>query len=228
MKKLLHSLVLCGLVAVPAVALAEAGPHRLSGNLSFVSDYQFRGVSQTDEDPAIQGGFDYAHVSGFYLGTWASNVELAPASMEWDVYAGYGGSVGELGYNVGLLQYFYPDLSASDTLEVYGGLSYRGFGLKAAYSTGDYFGFADSDGTVYWDASYGYTFENGIGVSAHYGYTAGRGGQADYADWKIGVSKDVAGFALGLAYVDTNDAGRDFYGKDIADGRLLLSVARTF
>lgn len=227
MKKLVHSLVLCGLVSGSAVAMAEDSPHSITGNLSFVSDYQFRGVSQTDEDPAIQGGFDYAHASGFYLGTWASNVEFGNANMEWDVYGGYSGSVGDIGYNVGLLQYFYPDNSDADTLEVYGGVTYKGFGLKASYSTTDYFGAPDSDGTIYWDASYGYTFENGFGINLHYGYTSGEGDQEDYADWKVGVTKDVSGFTLGLAYVGTDSDGEDFYGK-YADDRFIVSVAKTF
>lgn len=222
MKKLTSLLVLSGLIAVPA--FAADSPHTVTGNLSFVSDYQFRGVSQTDEDMAIQGGFDYAHASGFYAGVWGSNIEWAPANMELDVYAGYAGSAGDLGYNVGLLQYVYPDFSDADTTEMYGGITYKGFGLKVSYSLSDYFAAADSDGTVYWDASYTYTFANNLGLNLHYGYTSGEGDAIDYADWKIGVTYPVGKFTLGLAYTDTDEEAFGKYG----DERLIVSVGTTF
>lgn len=229
MKKLALALVLNGLVGVPALAIAaEEGPHSLTGNLGFFSDYAFRGVSQTDEDPAIQGGFDYAHSSGFYLGTWGSNVEFGDANMEWDVYGGYNGKITEdLGYTVGLLQYFYPDLSDADTLEVNAGVSYKWFGLKASYSVTDYFGAPDSDGTIYWDASFNYELPAAYMLGLHYGYTTGEGAQDDYADWKLGVSKEFAGFNVGLAYVATNDDGEDLYGK-YADDRFIVSIGKSF
>ena len=230
MKKLAHAVVAAGLAGVSGLVMAaeESSPHSLSGNLGFFSDYAFRGVSQTDEDPAIQGGFDYAHASGFYLGTWGSNVEFGDANMEWDVYGGYSGKIaGDLGYNVGLLQYFYPGLSDADTLEVYAGVTWKGFGLKASYSATDYFGAADSDGTVYWDASFNYELPAAVMLGLHYGYTVGAGAQADYADWKIGVSKEFGGFNFGLAYVATDDDGEGLYGK-YADDRVIVSVGKTF
>ena len=103
MKKLLRALVLTGLVAAPTLAMAAekpVSPHSLSGNISLTSDYVFRGVSQTQNGPAIQGGIDYAHASGFYAGTWASNVDWVSlgfknnSSMEIDLYGGYKGSLG--------------------------------------------------------------------------------------------------------------------------------------
>ncbi|MDT3706930.1 MAG: TorF family putative porin [Thiobacillus sp.] len=229
MSKLAHAFVLTGLVAMPALATAaDASPHSVTGNLGFFSDYAFRGVSQTDEDPAIQGGFDYAHASGFYLGTWGSNVEFADANMEWDIYGGYKGKIGgDLGFDVGLLQYFYPGFSDADTLEAYGALSYKGFGLKASYSTTDYFGAPDSDGTVYWDASFNYELPAAVMLGLHYGYTTGEGAQDDYADYKVSVAKSFDGFNVGLAYVATDDDGEDLYG-DYADDRFIVSVGKTF
>ncbi|MGC2165225.1 MAG: TorF family putative porin, partial [Gallionella sp.] len=109
MKKsnLLNSLILAALV-VPGVAMAEdASPHTFTGNVGFTTDYTFRGISQNYRSPAVQGGFDYAHSSGFYAGTWASNVsgnQYTNTSMEWDWYAGYNGKVNDdLAYNVGLV-----------------------------------------------------------------------------------------------------------------------------
>lgn len=230
MKILVSTLALCGLATLSSSVLAEDSPHSITGNLSFVSDYAFRGVSQTGEDMAMQGGFDYAHASGLYAGVWGSNVELPTgtpnqsANLEVDLYGGYAGSVGDLGYNVGLLQYYYPDANVFDTLEVYGGVTYMGFGLKLSYSASDYFGIANSDGTLYWDASYNYTFDNGIGLGLHYGYTDGEGGQFNYGDWKVGVTVPVGKFTVGLAYTDTDTSKTGPAG----DGRAIVSVGTTF
>lgn len=238
MKKLVLTLTTAGLLGTSGIALAEDSPHTFTGNLGFYSDYAFRGVSQTANEPAIQGGFDYAHSSGVYLGTWASNVTeafLNGSNLEWDFYGGYSGSVGDLGYNVGLLQYFYPGQTAGatniDTLEVYAGITYKGFGLKASYSLDDYFGFANSDGTVYWDASFNYELPGAVMLGLHYGYTAGEGAQVDYADWKVGISKAFGGFTFGLAYTDTDltDAEQGpIKGNDIKDGRVIVSISKTF
>ena len=97
MKKLAYALVLTGLVAAPTLAMAEEeSPHSLSANVTLTSDYIFRGISQTGGDPAIQGGLDYSHKSGFYLGTWASNVGwiedfqgYESGNMEIDLYGGF-------------------------------------------------------------------------------------------------------------------------------------------
>ena len=104
------------LAATSTAAMAE-----ISGNVSMVSDYAFRGVSQTDNQMAIQGGFDYAHESGFYVGTWASNVDSnflggdgVDPQIELDLYAGYGMELANgVGLDFGVLQYFYP---GSDSL----------------------------------------------------------------------------------------------------------------
>ena len=159
MKKLVHALVLTGLVGVPAFAMAaeEESPHSLSGNITLTSDYVFRGVSQTQGGPAIQGGFDYAHASGFYVGTWASNVDWVstvagtPAvafkdnnSMEIDLYGGYRGSVGDVGYDVGVITYYYPGDQVAgsndpDTTEVYIGASWKFLSAKYSYTVSDHF-----------------------------------------------------------------------------------------
>ncbi len=224
MKKLVQALALCGLASISVSALAADSPHSVTGNLSFVTDYQYRGISQTDEDPAIQGGFDYAHSNGFYAGIWGSNVEWNTANMEIDVYAGYSGKINDdLSYNVGLLQYYYPDYDDAGTLEMYGGVTYKYFGLKASYSLTDYFDVNDSEGTVYWDASFNYPLPADMSLGLHYGYTSGEGAQDDYADWKLGISKTIGGFSVGLAYTDT-----DIDGCAACDERFILSVGKTF
>lgn len=240
MKKLYASLALAGLVGVPTAVMAADSPHTFTGNVGIYSDYSFRGFTQTDAEPALQGGFDYAHASGVYLGTWLSNVDpsfLNGANLEWDVYGGYAGSMGDVGYNVGLLKYYYPGQFAGldiDTLEAYAGVTYKGFGLKASYSIDDYFGAANSDGTIYWDASYGTELPGGVALSLHYGWTkyAGAGNSAlDYDDWKIGVSKEFGGFTFGLAYTDTDTTAPSLKPgstEDLADARWIVSVSKAF
>ena len=97
------------LAATSAIIVAEeASPHSLSANVAMTTDYIWRGISQTDNGPAIQGGIDYAHSSGFYLGTWASNVDFGTgddSNIEIDVYGGYGNEVGGLSYDVGIIHY---------------------------------------------------------------------------------------------------------------------------
>lgn len=235
MKKLVHALALFGLATVSTTVFAEDSPHVFTGNLGFYSDYSFRGVSQTAGEPAIQGGFDYTHASGVYLGTWASNV--APetgyngSNMEWDFYGGYNGKVNDdLSYNVGLLKYYYPGQQGgdADTLEFYAGITYKWVGLKVSYNLDDYFGVAGSDGTTYWDLSFNYTLPGDVALGAHYGWT--RGDNIDeYEDWKIGVSKPFGGFTFGLAYTNTSSAAALIVkGEDVTDGRVILSVSKTF
>lgn len=235
MKTLTHLMLLAGLLSTPLAVVAADSPHSVSGNFGLFSDYAFRGQSQTAGDLALQGGFDYSHASGFYLGTWASNVEttfLNGANIEVDVYGGYAGSAGDLGYNVGLLKYYYPGQTAGtasiNTLEAYAGVTYKGLGLKMSYNVDDYFGVANTDGTIYWDASYSVDLPAGVALGLHYGKTDGRGAATDYEDWKIGVSKDIGGFTFGLAYTDTDLPAALVKGHDVNDGRFILSVSKTF
>ncbi len=246
MNTLLRILALSGLATLPVLAQAADSPHSLSGNVGLYSDYAFRGQSQTDAELALQGGFDYAHSSGVYLGTWASNVDtnfLNGANLELDVYGGYGGKAGDIGYNVGLLKYYYPGQTAGtpsiDTLEAYAGVNWKWFGLKVSYNLDDYFGIANSDGTVYWDASFSYELPAGVTLSAHYGSTklsgtspAGLSNSAgDYEDWKVGVAKEFGGFNFGLAYTDTDitvASPKPGSTEDLAEGRWILSVGKSF
>jgi uncharacterized protein (TIGR02001 family) len=232
MKTLTHLMLVAGLLGTPLMAVAEDSPHSISGNLSLVSDYAFRGVSQTNEDPAIQGGFDYAHSSGFYLGTWASNVDggLYPgASLEWDLYGGYGGKITEdVSYNIGMLKYYYPGNNIdANTLEAYGGVTWKWLNVKLSYALSDsLFGVQDADGSTYLEANANFELPAGFTLGLHYGDTNVKGSNSaglDYNDWKVGVSKELGGFNVGLAYTDT-----DIKSCTICDGRFILSVGKTF
>src|SRR5688572_15154001 len=130
-----------------------ASPHSVTGNVGFFSQYVFRGLAQTNERPALQGGFDYAHSSGFYAGTWASNIswfsDLAPGnsvSLEWDGYTGFKKTWADaLTSDVGYLRYQYPGSYAAGVLkpntdELYLGLGWKWATLKYSYAMSDLFG----------------------------------------------------------------------------------------
>ena len=146
-------------MAQAAPAAAEASPHTFTGNVALVTDYRFRGISQTYGLPAIQGGADYAHASGLYLGTWGSNVYSTAgngigtsytngASLEWDMYGGYKFEAAkDLTLDVGALYYYYPGANWNvagrdkfDNLELYVAATYKWFSAKYSQSLTDYFG----------------------------------------------------------------------------------------
>ncbi|WP_138516729.1 TorF family putative porin [Limnobacter alexandrii] len=217
---------------------AQESEHTLTGNVSMVTDYRFRGVSQTDGELALQGGFDYGHSSGFYAGVWNSSIDFQPffgldaGGLETDVYLGYGGEVSGITYDVGLLQYLYTGADKTDnldTLELYGSVGAYGFTLGAAYSLSkDYFGFTDADGSTYAYLNYDYSITDDLGLALHYGTTSVEGpgnGGADYDDYSIGLTYAYAGFDLGLTYVDTDIKPK---AKNNTDGVVVLSVGKTF
>lgn len=165
MNSKLVAILLAGASLVPltasaqtaAPAAAPASPHTLTGNFMLATDYRFRGLSQTFKLPAVQGGIDYAHTSGFYLGTWASNVSglqyLNGASMEWDFYGGIKGAFGKSDWtwDVGLLHYYYPGAwignvapstgnTKYDNTEIYGAIGYKWMSLKYSHAVTDLFG----------------------------------------------------------------------------------------
>lgn len=184
-KSLLMSAVLSALY-LPAVSYAEEAPAveaapaaapaepesawTATANVGFVSDYYFRGISQSWHKPAVQGGFDVAHSSGFYAGVWGSNVTpntYPDANVELDLYAGYNGttSVDGLGWTAGLYGYFYPGGSWKkfnylgtpdqtpqggrwDTYEANFGVSYKWLSAKVSVTLGDWFGAEKKTG---WD-----------------------------------------------------------------------------
>jgi uncharacterized protein (TIGR02001 family) len=228
MNKSLIALALVSAFAAPAFAEEAAPAPALTGNIGLVSNYIFRGISQTQNHPAIQGGFDYNHASGFYVGTWASNVGWVTRSdysakdnnsMELDLYGGYKGSFAtDFSYDVGMIKYYYPGTGIAgnptpDTLEMYAGIGWKFITLKYNYTVSKYFvGWGDQDGegknnrgSGYIDLSANYDLGDGWGVQAHIGHQKVKSySDASYTDWKLGVTKDVGFGVVGLAYTDTN------------------------
>ena len=220
-----------------APAAPEAAPlaeHTLTGNLGLFSSYRFRGIDQTFGKPALQGGFNYAHSSGFYAGNWNSNVSsgagFPDGNIEMDFYGGYKASFGDFGLDVGGIMYYYPgseakvlgvkaDSGAVSNKELYIGASWKFISLKYSYSLDDYFSLRGWDatgtstgkstkGSSYLDLSANYDLGDGWGINAHVGSLNLKNGyKGDYTDWKLGVSKDIGGWVLAASYIDTNAAG---------------------
>jgi len=221
---MLRKSIIAGLTAAAlgsGVAHAQQPPaslHTVTGNIGLFSQYIFRGLTQTNEEPALQGGMDYSHASGFYAGTWGSNVSVlrdsgaysSGGSLELDIYGGFKGSIGktDFSYDVGLLYYWYPGDAASgfhkaDTLELYGALSWKWLTGKLSYSLTDKtFGVDDSQGTYYLELNATYPIPNTkFTVIGHYGMQKFNGNNgavgcsstdndtcASYNDLKIGVN----------------------------------------
>lgn len=186
------ALMLAASASVHAQAASEPpSDHTLTANVALYSEYLFRGIAQTAGKPAVQGGFDYGHSSGFYLGTWASNVSwledfgaYSRSSLEWDFYGGFKANFGssDFYWDLGTIYYYYPGtrnpgVVNADSWEIYAGLGWKWIGAKASYSLKDYFGArpdanADkTDGTWYLEANASYPVgDTGFAVFAHLGY----------------------------------------------------------
>jgi uncharacterized protein (TIGR02001 family) len=240
-------------------ASAEDSPHSLSGNFGLYSQYIFRGLTQTNTDPALQGGLDYSHASGFYAGTWLSNISWltdSPAatgykssSLEWDFYGGYRGGIGktDFGYDVGLLQYYYPGSHdttlfpgtvKADTLEAYGALSWKWLSAKYSYSLGEKtFGVDNSRGTWYLDVSANYPLSDKLTLQAHYGKQKFVGSNAgvtndsiaSYEDYKLGLAYALPkDFTVGGYYTSTSmDSVQKAFYTNASDNRMVGKDAFT-
>jgi uncharacterized protein (TIGR02001 family) len=244
MRKSILSAAVAAALLVPGLAAAQAASP-ITGNMSLVSDYRFRGLTQTFEEPALQGGFDYAHSSGIYLGNWNSSISdnfYAGSPLEMDFYGGYKGAAGPLGYDVGVLYYYYPGSNLAgvgtiDNLEVYAGVSWKFLSLKYFHAVSDFFGAPNTDGSNYIDLSATWDLGQGWGVNGHVGHQKVKNASAlDYTDYKIGVTKDVSGWVFGASFIDT-DADSAVYTftnassgttKNVGDSTLVLSVSKTF
>ena len=245
-------LLLIPLSSAPAFAddpPAPTGP-ALSGNVSIVSDYLFRGLSQTSQDPALQAGVEYGSSDSWYIGAWATNVSWlsdlsSPPdasisnSLEIDMYAGWRIPLSETWkLDLGLYSYYYPGdypygFTRPYTTEAYVGISWTFITLKYSYAFTNAFGFADSKDSDYLDLSANWEFSPSWVLNAHVGHQRiDNFNAADYTDWKLGITKNFSnGVAIALGYYDTN-ADKAVYtnpsGEFLGRSTGVLSVTKTF
>lgn len=225
-----HKLNAFGVVAtlvLPGVAIAQdsAATLPISANLTFATDYAFRGISQTQERFAVQGGFDYAsEQTGIYVGTWASNVDFdSETSVELDLYGGWAKSFGDFGVDVGFIHYNYPGESGLNTDEVYVGGSWKWISAKYYLNTSDsFFGALNEDGE-YLSISGSYELPVGVTIGASYGSTMLNTSSSDYDDYSLSLGYGYGGLDFGLAYID-NDIKN---ATGIAEERIIFSISKS-
>jgi len=198
---------------MPAMAQAE-----VSANAAVTSNYLWRGLEQTDGGPAVQAGVDYSHESGFYVGTWASNVDFGDADIELDLYGGYAGTAGEWEYDVGYVMFLYPGSNADfDFGEIYGNFTKGALTLGVAtLANAEGADFGDS---LYLSADYGFALPQDIELALHVGSYTGDFVGEDAIDFGISASK--SGFTLGVTKVSQDGGDEDVkfyasYARDFA------------
>jgi uncharacterized protein (TIGR02001 family) len=268
MKKLPLAILAAGLLALPLTdVLAEDTPpptatgaatppaaptpeHSFTGKAALYSEYEYRGISQTSEKPALQLNLDYAHSSGFYLGTFVSNIKWlkdtaeangfsSNANIEWDIYGGYRKEVlPDTTLDVGYLRYEYPSSSdfspKPNTDEVYVGATWKWLNVKYSYSINNTFGVPNSKGSDYIEANVAYPLPmmeklTLTGTLGHQTYK--NNGSLSYTVWKAGATYDFGGgFNAGAYYkgTDAESAAYTVKGRDWSKDRLVAFVAYSF
>jgi len=257
MKRTLLAVLLASAFAAPVMAqtAAPAAPEAapapaLTGNLGLFSSYRFRGIDQTYGKPALQSGAGYPN-----------------GNLEMDFYGGYKQAFGDFGLDVGALLYYYPgseargmtsgkNTGAVNNKELYIAGSWKFVSLKYNYAIDDYFSARGNNGgstrgTSYLDLSANYDLGEGWGINGHVGHLDYKNfTNGSYTDWKLGATKDLSGWVVGLAYIDTNAKGSCVTGqpyclsnsatdnngvvtqggstKNAGKATAMLSVSRTF
>jgi uncharacterized protein (TIGR02001 family) len=221
----LRILAAFGLIAAAGIAQAD-----VSGTAAIVSDYDFRGFTQTAEEPAVQLSIDWSNDGGWYAGVWGSNIAqfsdggTSTASTELDAYTGFkGGSSESFAWDVGIVYYTYEGASDLNYPEIYGKATFGPFTGALFYSNA--FGNTDNDEAIYVSGDLAFPVGE-LTLLAHAGYSMGDGieqaypflGSDEYFDYLVGVSYTASNITLSIKYsiVDSDDA---------SDGRVILGVS---
>lgn len=233
-------------MASALLAFSSAATAEWSGNVALTSDYAFRGISQTLEEPAIQGGIDWAG-DLFYVGFWGSNVDFGEdsavvdqgAQLELDLYAGLSGNFTDaIGWDLGVIYYAYPGADSDlnyDFIEFVPAVSAQlgpvATSFSVAYSP-DYFA-ESGDGYYYLlGAELPLAYDFGLGLSVGHQTIDDNDtfGTPDYTDWSVSLSKSFPEIVdISIAYIDTDlDDNECFGGSDLCGSRGVVTVSREF
>lgn len=250
MKLIRGGALFVGLLGVAGVT--QAG---VTSTWTAVSDYDFRGITQTAQDPALQGSLDYAHESGWYIGAWASNIDfgidesassLKDPKIELDIYTGFTKTLDSgFSYDVGGVYYTYPEESDFNYLEVYGGVGYTaksGLSIKGKLFFSPDFGGKTTDGDTegeYLSGDLTVPLPANFSILGHAGYSWGdywdklddAGIGRPYFDYSVGVGYTAGKFNLALKFIDGSDLKEaDGTPNDVfsSESRVVFSVATTF
>jgi len=219
-------------VGAAVMGLSSIASAELSANIGATSNYLWRGVTQTDDGPAVSGGIDYTHASGFYAGVWTSNVDFVDASgnqAELDLYGGFSGESGSLGYDLGLIYYAYPMADKPDDkldfTEIYGSLSFGPVTGGIAYTIDTEAG--GDDDNWYFHANAGTDLQQGWGIGGTVGYFDfdGCGSDCDYWHAQIDVTKSAGDFGDFTFTLSKNFGDDDTWDDDVIP---VVSWAKSF
>jgi uncharacterized protein (TIGR02001 family) len=239
--------VVCFGVLASAHALAndplvkeDAIPGEFSANVALTSEYFFRGISQSDDIPALQGGFDYSvgltEGIGLYAGVWGSNVNFTDARLELDFYGGLQGEIRGFSWSAGLIQYWYPGAGDNRQYDFWEAAFTLGYDFGVAAATGsinyspDYY--AGSGDAVYYALGVDVPIGKYLTLSGHVGHqdidnnTAF--GTPDYTDYSIGASVNIIGFDVSVAWQDTDMSDSECFTTGDLCGAATLTVSRSF
>lgn len=240
------SAVALAVLSVPAFAQDEPAPAlTVTGSAAVVSDYRFRGISQTDKRFALQGGLTVTHESGFYVSTWGSSIDdyvAAGSDQELDLIAGYSRTFGAATVDVGVLYYYYPGSGGANTDFVEPYASIKGtFGpatakLSAAYAPKSRALSVDGgltrEDNLYVAGDLAASVPNTpLGVSAHLGHSFGPSYLTigdEYTDWSIGATYTWSHLTFGVSYVDTDKSLYSPSGRNISKAGVVGSITASF
>jgi uncharacterized protein (TIGR02001 family) len=247
MRKIIKTaLAVAALSAAPA-AYAEDAPESdftITGNVSLTSQYRLRGISQTEEDIALQGGITVAHSSGFYVGTWASNLSgfgsFGGSNLELDLIGGYTKTFGSVTVDGGIIYYVYPgtggdfdffDLSANVSVPI-GPVKAK---VAVLYAPEDKALGGKDNIWVYSDLAFPIE-DTPITLKAHVGYTDGALGGPDgtYLDYAVGVDVAIKNLTPNVSYIDTDITRGEVIANgwggthDIVDGAIVGTLTASF
>ncbi|MBK5937089.1 MULTISPECIES: TorF family putative porin [Halorhodospira] len=188
----------------------------LSSNVAITSNYLLRGGSESDEDPAVQGGFDLDHESGFYVGTWGSSVVLGADTTEIDFYAGYGFEVAPgFDLDLGVVAYtYYPEGDADDE-EIYAGI---------ASSIGeldyDFYLYSNDEPDIVGELNLAYPVPGGVSLLGQLGFVEPDEDNGDYVYYAVGASYSYQTLDFSVMWTDTDESG--------SDDQFAVMVSRSF
>jgi uncharacterized protein (TIGR02001 family) len=240
------TLAIAALAAAPPAYAQDAedtSDITISGNVALTSQYRLRGISQSDEDIALQGGVTVSHSSGVYAGAWASSLagfgSFGGANLELDLIAGYSTKVGAATLDGGLIYYVYPGTSGTDFIDLYASVS-APVGPVTAKLGAYYAPSSDALGNddniwVFTDLAAPIP-DTPVTLKGHIGYTSGAlgGPDGDYIDYSVGVDVAIRNLTLNVSYVDTDigkAAANAFYapgGHTIVDGAVVATLTASF
>jgi uncharacterized protein (TIGR02001 family) len=228
-------------------AKAPEPDYTLSFNANVVTDYRYRGISQSRLKPAVQGGLDFAHKKGFYLGAWGSTIKwiedsgATDGNVEIDLYGGFKGDlVKDVAFDVGVLRYEYvrnklgavSGYANANTTELYGALTYGVVTAKYSQSLSNLFGNINSKNSQYLDLSATFDLGSGMTFTPHVGrQLVNNNPNYHYTDYSITLAKDLGkGLSASAMLVNTNakSSAYTWGGKNVGKSGSLVGLKYSF